>query len=399
MTVLFVAWGGLCAVWGGLLVAQARARRDGLFLELGSGPDSDTTLAADSESVCVVIPARNEATDLADCLRRVLDQDHGDLSVVVVDDRSEDETLSVARGIERTDARLRVEHIDDLPPGWMGKSHALWRATRSVEADWLLFVDVDCVLEPGAIKTALAEAGRRNVELLTLWPRQAPGGFWEHLTIPLCAAIIALWFGSPRVNDASRRLAFANGQFLLFDRRAYHRIGGHQAVQSAIIEDIPLAECAKRAGVPCWVASGRDLVAVRMYRGFRAVLNGWSRIYVGALRSGGKLGLSIVWLMLGSLLPYGVAVGLALSWTGSPLTTAYKAAVALCAAHLLLMLAASYRFWGMGGCKRIYLTLYPVSVALVMFILARSWWWLVVRRRIVWRDTSYAIDGQGRIVP
>ncbi len=401
--ILLVAWGAICCVWLGLLVAQIRARRDGLFLEVAAERPADSPEHDDPPSVCVVIAARNESEGLSACLRNVLAQDYSALSVTVVDDRSDDGTQAIAQEFAQSDSRVRVERIDHLPPTWMGKSHALWQGTRGVRADWLLFMDADCALKPQAVGRAIREARIRNVQLLTLWPQQAAGRFWEHVAIPLCGGIIALWFGTRRVNDPQSTRAFANGQFLLLEREAYERIGGHEAVRSAIIEDIPLAEHAKKSGLACWVASGRDLVSVRMYDNYNAIVNGWARIYVGALRSGTKIALSIAWLLLGSLFPYVVAVGLARAfysaWAmGATIGTDLISFAVLCAIHLILMMIASYRFWGMGGCRRIDLIWYPLSVCVVVRILARSWWWLTISRSIPWRDTRYAIDRRGRIV-
>ncbi len=400
--ILLAGWGAICSVWFGLIVAQGRARRDGLFLELASGTSVDAAAGESSPSVCVVIAARNESADLAACLRNVLAQDYQNLSVLVIDDRSEDDTRAIAQELAQSDSRVRVECVDELPPGWMGKSHALWQGTRSVRADWLLFMDVDCTLTPGAVSRAVREARERGVQLLTLWPKQEAGGFWEHTIIPLCGGIIALWFGSRRVNEPGSSLAFANGQFMLFERDAYERIHGHEAVRSAIIEDIPLAEHAKRSGLACWVASGRALVSVRMYDNYNAILNGWARIYVGVLRSGAKIGLSIIWLVFGSLLPYIAALGLATSFcstwrSGAKISPELVCFAAVCVNHLVLLMIASYRFWGMGGCRRIDLIWYPLSVVLVIRILARSWWWLIVKRRIPWRNTVYRIGREGVI--
>lgn len=402
-TVLLAAWGAICSVWFGLLIAQRKARRDGLFLEVSADSLGKLTKQSDVPTVCVVIAARNESEGLASCLQNVLKQDYPRLSALVIDDRSEDSTYDIAQAFAKSDPRVTVKRIDHLPPKWMGKSHALWRGTRGVHADWFLFTDVDCKLNPSAVGRAIEEARARNVQLLTLWPQQTSGGFWEHVTIPLCGGIIALWFGSQRVNDPRSALAFANGQFLMIEREAYEQIGGHKSVRSAIIEDIPLAEHAKTSGVACWVASGRDLVSVRMYDNYNAILSGWARIYVGALRSSTKIALSIIWLMLGSLLPYVAAVWLTIavysSWaTGVAIGAELICFVALCANHLILMMIASYRFWGMGGCRRIDLLWYPLSVCVVVRILARSWWWLTIRRSIPWRNTYYTIDRRGRIV-
>lgn len=390
---LWIAWGAICGVWGALILAQLRVRREGLLLR----PLVDDEERTDAwPSVSVVIPARNEASVLAECLRNVLSQDYPNLSVVIADDRSEDDTAAIAERIARHDGRVQVLRVAELPRGWMGKSHALWSATRQSTADWLLFLDVDCTLRAHAIRTAIREARQRNVEFLSLWPGQAPGGFWEHLLIPLCAAIIALWFG------ARRRVAFANGQFLLVTRDAYQRVGGHQAVRTALIEDIPLAECAALAGVRSWVGSGRELVAVRMYAGRQAIVDGWARIYIGALRSSAKIAASILWLLVGSLLPYVVAVWLAamlVSPTRPTDLTTVLTSSGLCLLHLTLLFAASWRFWGLGGCKRAYLALYPLSVLFVIAILVRAWLWLAVRRSVPWRERTYPIDARGGIIP
>ena len=163
------------------------------------------------------------------------------------------------------------------------------------------------------------------------------------------------------------------------------------------------AEHAKRSGVACWVASGRNLVSVRMYNNYSAILNGWARIYVGALRSSTKIALSIIWLILGSLLPYVAAVWLATvfysAWaTHAEISTELMGFAILCTNHLILMMIASYRFWGMGGCRRIDLIWYPLSVCVVVRILARSWWWLTIKRNIPWRNTHYTIARRGRII-
>ncbi len=402
-TIVLAAWGAITSVWLGLLIAQRKAKRDGLFLEVSAKRNSEQSQPDDAPTVCVVIAARNESQGMASCLKNVLSQDYPKLSVLVIDDRSEDNTYDIAKEFAQSDPRVSVQRVAHLPPNWMGKSHALWQGTREIRADWLLFTDVDCKLKPQAVARAIEEARTRNVQFLTLWPHQTAGGFWEHTTIPLCGGIIALWFGSQRVNDPNSSLAFANGQFLLIEREAYENIGGHRAVRSAIIEDIPLAEHAKRSGVSCWVASGRDLVSVRMYDNYNTIVNGWARIYVGALRSGTKIALSILWLMFGSLLPYVVAVYLAMTFywanaTGETVSKEFIFFAGMCANHLTLMMIASYRFWGMGGCRRIDLLWYPLSVCVVIRILAQSWWWLTIRRSIPWRNTRYSIDGRGRIV-
>ena len=401
----FATWLGIIAVWLGLLVSQLVIRRRGIILlprPYGKNCPSGTN--RDLPSVCVVIPARNESREIAGCLESVLCQDYPRFSVVVVDDRSTDDTAEIAARFARRDSRVRVITNSNLPPGWLGKSRALWLGARGLSEDWILFLDADCRLDPWALSTAIAEAIERRADLFSLWPRQAAGTFWEHMTIPLCAGIIALWFGSRGSNSHSRGRAFANGQFVLIRREPYERIGGHEAVKDAIIEDVPFAEYAGRSGLRCFVAGGRDLVSVRMYRDFRSICDGWARIYAGALRSSLKISLSIQWLVLGSLLPYvsgfvllaGMAVGVTdVAGAGMGFPAGRAAQLTVC--HLLLLYIVSWRFWGMGHCPRKYLWLYPVSAVVVSGILCRAFWWLTVRRAVPWRGTDYLIDGRGHI--
>lgn len=387
--ILAGAWLNVCGAWAYILYAQFRARRLGVMLCAAPPP----AMSCGNESVCVIVPARNEAANIEGCVRSILSQDHPCLSVIVVNDRSADATAQIVRGISSSDARrLRLIDIDHLPAGWLGKSHALWRGASEApaSADWLLFVDADCRLTCGAaIRIAIAEAHRRSAQLLTLWPRNAAVTFWEHALIPLCGAIVALWFGSadPR---SCRSAPFANGQFLLVRKDAYAQIDGHRAVRNAIIEDVPLAEKAHASGLRLWTAGGRDLASVRMYRNLREIHRGWSRIYVGALRSGWKILLSILWLCFGSLLPF-VALPVLLATSRDPLL------MGVAMLHLALMMIVSYRFWNLGGCRRTYLWIYPLSVLMVIGILARAWWSLAVRRQIGWRDTCYPIDARAQI--
>ncbi len=405
---LLAGWGVICNVWAALLYAQRVALRQGIMLKPRKRTEDGTPDEAGADappSVCIVIPARNEAESIEASLSGALAQDYPRLRVVVVDDRSEDATAAVADAMAAKDGRLHVLRIDHLPAGWLGKSHALWTATRQVTDDWLLFVDADCTLQPEAVQTALDEAQRRDVSMLSLWPGHLAESFWEHMLIPLCAAVMALWFGranrrrpGPRSGGGGRG-AFANGQFILIRRDAYEKIGGHESVRRAIIEDVPLAERASQMGVRCWTAGGRDLVGVRMYKDLVGICDGWTRIFVGALRSKTKLALSIGWLMVGSLLPFVIGPYLVYQMIVSPkIDPMLWATAATCLSHLVLMYLVSWRFWKLGYCDRRYLLLYPISVVVVSALLARAFWWMLIKRIVGWRKTYYTLDSRAMIV-
>ena len=344
---------------------------------------------ADAPSVSVVIPARNERDRIAGCVETLLAQGAVLKEIIVVDDRSDDQTAEIALQAAGGDPRVRIVRIDDLPAGWAGKAHACQRGGEAATADWILFADADCRFRNGGIAGAASYAKEQDVDFLSLWLAADNRTFWEHMLIPLCGAIILLWFPPIRANRPQASTAFANGQFILVRRDAYRRIGGHECSREAVIEDIPLARHAKRSGLRLRTAVGPGIASVRMYTGFREVWNGWTRIYVGALQSKGKMLASVASLIGGSLLPsFGAPVAAVwIASAGWPLSHGGQILYVLLLLHFIALYSVSLRLWGLCRCARRYLLLYPVSVFLTMGILLRAWWWMVTSRPIIWRGT------------
>lgn len=390
---VIVGWGMMCNVWGVLLWMQRRSQRNGTMVPLVT-PDVES-----SASVTVVIPARNESAGIEQVVKSVSTQDWLRLEIVVVDDRSEDDTAARVRRVASSDPRVRLYSIHQRPQGVMGKSHALAQATRGLTSDWLLFLDADCrLLDAQAIRSAINEAQRRGADLLTLFPRLVTGTWAEAMLIPLCSAVMALWFGC---SNHRRARGFANGQFLMVRRSAYEHVGGHASVETALIEDVPLAQALRATGYRTWAGGGAHLVSVRMYDGLRSVFYGWSRIFVGALRRPWKLIVSLLWLAAGSLWPILALPLLCRAWRTTDVSDAPAVLIPMtlmCVTHLVLLVRVSIGFWAMGGCDRRYLWLYPVSVIGVMLILIHAFWTAGVSRRVVWRDNVYRLDRQACIV-
>ncbi len=299
-------------------------------------PKSD----APNVAVKVVIPARNESLNLDECVERVLAQRGVQLSITIVNDRSTDDTVQIARRLSERDARCRAIDIEALPAGWMGKSHACWVGSQAGTEEWLLFLDCDVRLGPDAVASAVHCANQRQLDLFSLWPRDASVGFWERLLIPLCGAMIVIWYGHAAHRSNQAGAAFANGQFLLMRRAAYDHVGGHQRVHAALIEDIPLARATAQDGYAVGSALGVELASVRMYRGLREVVRGWRRIYVGVLSPGQMLGCSGS-LLIGSLLPYALILNILIRTGRVGAISADWPWLASGAAHLAVLMSVS----------------------------------------------------------
>ena len=232
----------------------------------------------------VIVPARNEEDCLGDCLKSLVSQSENifelgkDWDLIVVDDGSTDRTAAIARGF----AGVTVIAAEKLEAGqlgrmWTGKNNAVWTAARRARGRWLLFTDADTIHEPGGLRHAMHEAERYKVGVLSYSPRQIVIGLAQRSLMPLVFCELALAYPPAKVSDPAQRIAAANGQFLLVEREAYRKLGGHASVAGEVLEDVALAVLAKRRRVGLRFRYADDIVAARMYRTTAAMVEGWTK--------------------------------------------------------------------------------------------------------------------------
>lgn len=240
-------------------------------------PDDDPPPAA--ERVSVLLPVRDEAHQVAACLRTALAATGvDDLEVLVLDDGSTDGTADVARRAAGGDPRVRVLAGADLPPGWLGKPWACHQLARAASGDVLVFVDADVRLAPHAVAATVDLLRRHRLDLVSPYPRQQAITAGERLVQPL---LQWSWLTTLplRAAERSRRpsLAAANGQLLAVDAAAYRRAGGHAAVRDQVLDDVALLRAVKAAGGRGVVADGTHLATCRMYTSWGQLRDGYAK--------------------------------------------------------------------------------------------------------------------------
>ena len=227
----------------------------------------------------VMIPARNEEDCLGACLESLVSQSEPgfelgrEWELIVVDGHSTDRTAEIARGF----AGVTVIEADVLEPDWTGKNNAAWTAARRARGRWLLFTSANTVHEPGNLHRAMHEAAKHKAGLLSYSPRQIVHGLWQRSLMPLVFCELMLAYPPAKVSDPNQWIAAANGQFLLIEREAYRRIGGHASVADKALGEMELAALAKRRKVGLRFRYAADAVSTRMYRSTAAMTDGWTR--------------------------------------------------------------------------------------------------------------------------
>ena len=261
----------------------------------------------DAPFVSIVVPARNEARSIERCVRSLLAQTLPRFEVIVVDDRSEDETPEILATLAADDPRLRIVRGRPLPAGWVGKPWALEQGVAVARGAWLLFTDADSVHAPHSASSAVAFARARDADALSISTYQQLGSLAERAVLPPILGLVLLACGTlAQINDAGKPdHALANGQYLLVERRAYHALGGHAALREKIAEDLEFARALKADGrFRLVIAGGETLASVRMYTSFREICDGFTKnVYFGADGDLTKLAGGVAALSLVSWLP------------------------------------------------------------------------------------------------
>jgi len=365
---------GLVILIAGLEQVFARAPRLAELQESGS----DMSVALTNTTLTVVVPAYNEAANIAACLTSLLGSEDpcGDWQVLLVDDRSSDATLAIAEeaagACGATEPRFSLLDAGPRPVGerWVGKNWACSRAMEQVVSEWVLFVDADLRLQPATLRRALAQATMDGADLLSLAPRLSCGCLAEWLVQPIMASLLGLGFPIEAANDPASAVAFAAGPFMLFRRSAYLAIGGHRALAAEVVEDLALARRIKQGGHRLRYLLALDGLELRMYSDFASLWEGWTKNWLLGLDGDAARALaasSVVLLMFSG--PWLLAAVAALLAAG--LAPMGFAPVGLLGQRLVLLAALALGLAGIG--LQLVLRLWIRR----QFQLPISFWWLM----------------------
>lgn len=333
--------------------------------------------------VSVVVPARNEADGVVAGISSLLALDYPTYEVIAVDDRSTDGTGELMDRVAaaQTGELLRVLHVRELPPGWMGKQHAMWVAAQKATGEWLLSTDADVRFRPDALRRAVAYAESSGVDHLVLFPSHKLEGFGEKIFMAGFQVLFSLGHRPWRSADPDSADFMGLGPFNMIRRAAYEQIGTWAALKMEVIEDMKLGKLVKQYRLSQRCAFGPGLLPWRWGKGARGLSRNLTKNMFSLLqfRWGKSIGALLLLLSL-NFLPLTGAIW-APGWAKVPY---FIALACIAGIHLGMSRRTEVPAWTF--------LFYPVSALMQAVTLVRSMAHAARHGGVVWRGTRYSLE-------
>jgi glycosyltransferase involved in cell wall biosynthesis len=358
--------------------------------------------AAGNRRVSVIVPARNEEVSIEATLTMLLVLDYDNYEVIAVDDRSTDSTGEIMKRVAALTVHLpqppaedagrvghsselspllRIIHHLELPPGWMGKTHAMYMAAHEATGDWLLFTDADVLFKPDSLRRALAYAETERADHLVMFPHMVMKSAGEFMMIAFFQVMFLFGHRPWKVADPKAKDHMGVGAFNLVRRSTYEAVGTYEALRMEVVDDMKLGKVVKNAGFRQRNVFGGDLISIRWAHGAMGVVNNLTKNFFAVLSFQWWRALATAFgLAFLNLLPF-IGVWQAHGWARVPYAVA-----------LFAMFSIYVGMSQRSGVPFYYFLLHPVSTSLFIYTLMKSTVLTLWNDGIDWRGTKYNLD-------
>ena len=343
-------------------------------------------ILAQNPLMSILIPARNEEENIKRCIISLTKQDYENIEILVLDDNSTDDTARIVLELSQKDPRIKLYSGEPLKKGWLGKSYACWQLSKYAKGDYLIFTDADTLHFPNSISSSVACLLRYNLDALSVFPKEITVTLHERMIVPFGKYMI-LSFVPLYLIRKSKSVLFctAIGQFMLFKREVYKKIGGHKSIKSKVIEDIMLSKQVKRCGYKFMIFDGRSSLYCRMYKNFREVVRGHSRTIFAAFDYNIYIiTIAIILMSAIFLFPFiMLPVGILFDWPAILINLIILQIIII----LIPKIIFSIRF----KCKAVDIILHPISMVYLIYIAINSIFNTKIGMGVNWKGRIYDV--------
>lgn len=247
--------------------------------------------------VSVIIPARNEAANIAHILDDVCAQNYTNIEIIVVDDDSSDATAEIVMSKAGADTRISLIRAGEKKNDWLGKNHACYQGALHATGKYFLFLDADVRIGKKAISSTLGYLEKSKVVFLSIFPKQIMHNAGVYKVVPIMNYILLSLLPLFLVRKTKyQSLGAANGQFILFDAEVYREFEPHRIFRREKVEDIHIARFLKKFHYSIACLTGNEDISCHMYDTYKEAMNGFSK-NITAFFGNSYLVATIFWLI------------------------------------------------------------------------------------------------------
>lgn len=330
--------------------------------------------------ISLIFAARDEQEKLPAALATLVAMDYPALEIIAVDDRSTDATGQILDEFAAHHPQLKVVHVRELPPGWLGKPHALQSGYNVASGELLVFTDADVKFQRDALRRIVSLFRARGLDHLTLLGDVERSGFWDTVLISFFGMGFQLATDPYNVSNPNSRSYVGVGAFQMLSRKAYEASGAHQRLAMEVVDDMKLGKIVKMAGFRSGVGVAQNYVSVAWHLGLSNLVRGVEKnFFAGAQFRIAVAAAQISALILMNVVPFfGLIFGH--DWVR-----------ALAAISVLIAMCFHFGVDVVMRVSPLYCLTLPIGALIFSYMILRSTIVTLRQGGIVWRGTFYPL--------
>jgi len=332
--------------------------------------------------VSVLVPAHNEAKHLKSSLQTLITQDYPNLEVLIINDRSQDETQKIIDDFCQHYKFCHGITINDLPEGWLGKSHALQQGLNQAKGEYCLLTDADVIHAPWVISATVAMCKKKRLDYCTLAPNITPKTNTLSWFMPFLGYVLYLTLHPWRMNTRICYKPTGIGAFNFFKTTLLRETKALNVVALDPIDDVGVAKAIGQKSQKGAFLLSENAITLDWYPDLNALKKGLEknlyrqfnyqkpRFFISLIGLLGYIFSPVIFLILGS-------------------STLIKIEVVMLIIRYCFFLMQPNNSWSR---KTIAYIMHPLSALVFSYIAIRSVFLAEKRQAILWGGISFPLS-------